>query len=43
MSATDVARWLLVISHRAADMTSMHDVYAMRHGVLARTGPVNSG
>ena len=36
-------RALLVISHRAADMTSMRDVYSMRDGVLARTGPVNSG
>ena len=36
-------RALLVISHRAADMTSMRDVYSMRHGVLARAGPVISG
>jgi ATP-binding cassette, subfamily C, bacterial CydCD len=36
-------RALLVISHRAADMTSMRDVYSMRDGVLARAGPVNSG
>jgi ATP-binding cassette subfamily C protein CydCD len=36
-------RALLVISHRATDMTAMHDVYSMRSGVLARTGPVNSG
>jgi ATP-binding cassette subfamily C protein CydCD len=31
-------RALLVISHRATDMTSMRDVYSMRHGVLARAG-----
>ncbi|HEY6470783.1 MAG TPA: thiol reductant ABC exporter subunit CydC [Candidatus Dormibacteraeota bacterium] len=36
-------RALLVISHRTTDMTSMRDVYSMRHGVLARAGPVNSG
>jgi ATP-binding cassette, subfamily C, bacterial CydCD len=36
-------RALLVISHRAADMASMHDVYSMSRGVLTRTGATNSG
>jgi ABC-type transport system involved in cytochrome bd biosynthesis fused ATPase/permease subunit len=36
-------RALLVISHRAADVALMHDVYAMHHGIVTQKQPPNRG
>jgi ATP-binding cassette subfamily C protein CydCD len=36
-------RALLVISHRAADVALMHDIYAMHHGIVTQRQPPNRG
>jgi hypothetical protein len=42
MSATG-CRALLVISHRATDVALMREVFTMRHGILTRNQPSDSG